>query len=498
MSFQPHANYLFLNPFTPEAAASGAQQQTSDGVATGGSSGYFVGGSMMSGNSLCSPPGGPMMMVEMGQHRPGGHLTTTAQMSGTDNERNPSPSSTHSVSSFDYAQRRAAHNAVERARRESLNGQFQDLASAVPTLVHIKRPSKATIVEKSLDYIRSFREHLAGRDLYIRKLQVRNLALHDQVNHLRSQLGLEPISESAEPGLPPTTSVPLLPVDATLSVKEETEEEDDDEEEKEDDDRPRKKRPSTSPHKPGNSVQTSLSLSPPTAKSEQTQKPNRRRQQSLDLRVALEKSTGRPVLRVQTAALPKQTPAGDGADFGASPNSASPLRSSPLSAPVLQFVAPLANAKAAVPMAANFMYSHHPSVPQAPMGGGAYHPSNAAAVAAAAFVAHAGVAQQLQVPPNQAFPALMTLGNAPMTAAQFNSVMGLNAVPNPSSSSLQVNSMSGFMTQTNPDHSPAASLGLIDMSSFSTMFAPVSASSASPPMTEADVAQGINANQFNH
>ncbi|KAJ2019445.1 hypothetical protein IWW57_005105, partial [Coemansia sp. S610] len=199
MSFQPHANYLFLNPFTPEAAASGAQQQTSDGVATGGSSGYFVGGSMMSGNSLCSPPGGPMMMVEMGQHRPGGHLTTTAQMSGADNERNPSPSSTHSVSSFDYAQRRAAHNAVERARRESLNGQFQDLASAVPTLVHIKRPSKATIVEKSLDYIRSFREHLAGRDLYIRKLQVRNLALHDQVNHLRSQLGLEPISESAEP-----------------------------------------------------------------------------------------------------------------------------------------------------------------------------------------------------------------------------------------------------------------------------------------------------------
>ncbi|KAJ2486647.1 hypothetical protein IWW37_005538 [Coemansia sp. RSA 2050] len=511
MSFQPHANYLFLNPFTPDAAASGAQQQPSDGVATGGSGGYFAGGNIVGSSSLCSPPGGPMMMVEMGQqHRPGGHLTTSAQVSGADNERNPSPSSTHSVSSFDYAQRRAAHNAVERARRESLNGQFQDLASAVPTLVHIKRPSKATIVEKSLDYIRSFREHLAGRDLYIRKLQVRNLALHDQVNHLRSQLGLEPISESAEPGLPPATTVPLLPADATPSVKEETEEDDDDdddqddneeEEEKEDDDRPRKKRPGASLHKPSNSVQSSLSLSPPTAKSEQTQKPSRRRQQSLDLRVALEKSAGRPVLRVQTAALAKQTAAADAtSDLGASPNSTSPLRSSPLSAPALQFVAPFAHAKAAVPITANFMYSHHPSAPQVPMACGAYHhPSNAAAAAAAAFVAHAGVSQQLQVPPAQAFPTLMNLGNTPMTAAQFNSVMGLNAVPNPSSSSsLQVNSMPGFMTQPNPDPSPAASLGLIDMSSFSTMFAPAPASSTSPPMTEADVAQGINANQFNH
>ncbi|KAJ2860878.1 hypothetical protein GGH94_005249 [Coemansia aciculifera] len=505
MSFQPHANFMFLNQFSADAATTSAQQQTSDGVAASGGGPYFVGNNLMVANPMCSPPGGSMMMVEIPpQHLPSGHLTT-AQVGGADNERNLSPSSTHSVSSFDYAQRRAAHNAVERARRESLNGQFQDLASAVPALVHIKRPSKATIVEKSLEYIRSFREHLAGRDLYIRKLQVRNLALHDQVNHLRSQLGMEPISESAEPSLPVAAAVTLLPIDGTSSDKEGVEEEDEDdneEEEYEEEDRPRKKRPSAGLHKPSNSVQSSSSLSPPTVSSEQTQKPHRRRQQSLDLRVALEQSTSRPALRVQTAALTKKNPTADGNnDHGASASSASPLRSSPLSAPVLQFVAPFGNAKAAMPMATNFMYSHHHSVPNVPMAAGAYHhPSNAATMAAAAFVAHAGVAQQLQVPAPQMYPSVMTLGNASMTAAQYNSVMGFNVVPNPSSSSnLQVNSMPGFMTQPNSNHSPAASLGLIDISNFSAVFATASTPSTSPPVVaEADMAQGTNANQLNH
>ncbi|KAJ1669930.1 hypothetical protein EV182_008520, partial [Spiromyces aspiralis] len=79
--------------------------------------------------------------------------------------------STSHDSANENATRRATHNAIERARRESLNGQFQDLASAVPTLIHVRRPSKATIVEKSLAYIRSFKDLLAGRDRYIKSLQ---------------------------------------------------------------------------------------------------------------------------------------------------------------------------------------------------------------------------------------------------------------------------------------------------------------------------------------
>jgi len=48
------------------------------------------------------------------------------------------------------AERRATHNAVERARRESLNGRFVDLAAALPNMATIKRPSKSTIVAKCM------------------------------------------------------------------------------------------------------------------------------------------------------------------------------------------------------------------------------------------------------------------------------------------------------------------------------------------------------------
>ncbi|KAI8454779.1 hypothetical protein BY996DRAFT_2047367 [Phakopsora pachyrhizi] len=51
------------------------------------------------------------------------------------------------------AERRAAHNAIERARRESLNARFLELARALPTMANVKRPSKNAIVIKSLEWI---------------------------------------------------------------------------------------------------------------------------------------------------------------------------------------------------------------------------------------------------------------------------------------------------------------------------------------------------------
>lgn len=51
------------------------------------------------------------------------------------------------------AERRATHNAIERARRESLNGRFLELARALPTMGNVKRPSKSVIVNKSLEWI---------------------------------------------------------------------------------------------------------------------------------------------------------------------------------------------------------------------------------------------------------------------------------------------------------------------------------------------------------
>ncbi|KAI8882046.1 hypothetical protein K501DRAFT_252185 [Backusella circina FSU 941] len=51
--------------------------------------------------------------------------------------------------------RRSAHNALERQRREHLNSKFQQLAHALPSLKSIRRPSKTTIVAKSLEFVTS-------------------------------------------------------------------------------------------------------------------------------------------------------------------------------------------------------------------------------------------------------------------------------------------------------------------------------------------------------
>ncbi|ORZ22190.1 hypothetical protein BCR42DRAFT_487777 [Absidia repens] len=51
-------------------------------------------------------------------------------------------------------ERRAEHNAIERARRESLNSKFQQLAQALPNLMNYRRPSKSQIVEKALDWVK--------------------------------------------------------------------------------------------------------------------------------------------------------------------------------------------------------------------------------------------------------------------------------------------------------------------------------------------------------
>lgn len=50
------------------------------------------------------------------------------------------------------ADRRSAHNALERQRRENLNIKFQELAHALPSLQSVRRPSKTMIVTKSLEY----------------------------------------------------------------------------------------------------------------------------------------------------------------------------------------------------------------------------------------------------------------------------------------------------------------------------------------------------------
>ncbi|ORZ11514.1 hypothetical protein BCR42DRAFT_379873 [Absidia repens] len=49
--------------------------------------------------------------------------------------------------------KRSAHNALERQRREGLNKKFQQLAHVLPGLQNVRRPSKSMIVAKSLEFV---------------------------------------------------------------------------------------------------------------------------------------------------------------------------------------------------------------------------------------------------------------------------------------------------------------------------------------------------------
>ncbi|KAJ7174932.1 hypothetical protein C8R46DRAFT_1215098 [Mycena filopes] len=55
--------------------------------------------------------------------------------------------------------RRATHNAVERLRRESLNARFAQLASMLPPLRALRRPSKSAIVGTSIATVNAARRH---------------------------------------------------------------------------------------------------------------------------------------------------------------------------------------------------------------------------------------------------------------------------------------------------------------------------------------------------
>lgn len=93
------------------------------------------------------------------------------------------------------AERRATHNAVERQRRETLNGRFLDLAALLPNLSQIRRPSKSSIVNSSIAHIHASRRHrlLASRELRILKLECD--ALRRELNEWRDRAGIPRIEE---------------------------------------------------------------------------------------------------------------------------------------------------------------------------------------------------------------------------------------------------------------------------------------------------------------
>ncbi|CAO3596361.1 unnamed protein product [Absidia cylindrospora] len=135
------------------------------------------------------------------------------------------------------AEKRAEHNAIERARREGLNTRFQQLAHLLPNLQHDTRPSKGTIIERTLEFVK---DAIQKEDRYrheIKDLRHTNRQLLKQLTHLTTgqdansdamedsddQVSIRSSSPSvfalpnSTPPLP-TTSLPLTQASSTSSL----------------------------------------------------------------------------------------------------------------------------------------------------------------------------------------------------------------------------------------------------------------------------------------
>ncbi|KAJ3724445.1 hypothetical protein EV361DRAFT_1031652 [Lentinula raphanica] len=93
------------------------------------------------------------------------------------------------------AERRATHNAVERQRRETLNGRFLDLAAILPNLSQIRRPSKSAIVNSSIAYFHASRRHRALASRELRLLKFETDALRRELNDWRDRASIRRVQE---------------------------------------------------------------------------------------------------------------------------------------------------------------------------------------------------------------------------------------------------------------------------------------------------------------
>jgi hypothetical protein len=91
------------------------------------------------------------------------------------------------------AERRATHNAVERARRETLNGRFLLLASLLPNLSQIRRPSKSAIVNSSIAHVNASKRHRLLAARITQELLRESEELRREVNEWRDRAGVRKV-----------------------------------------------------------------------------------------------------------------------------------------------------------------------------------------------------------------------------------------------------------------------------------------------------------------
>ncbi|KAG1444108.1 hypothetical protein G6F56_010429 [Rhizopus delemar] len=119
----------------------------------------------------------------------------------------------HVPNKVEKAQKRAEHNAIERARRESLNTKLQQLALSLPNIQDERRPSKGTIIERTLEYIKQTVQKEEDFKYQIDELRKANHELYTQmIIEGEFEDDDEPISETPEETYTCRSSVNSSPV----------------------------------------------------------------------------------------------------------------------------------------------------------------------------------------------------------------------------------------------------------------------------------------------
>ncbi|KAF7328378.1 BHLH domain-containing protein [Mycena venus] len=96
---------------------------------------------------------------------------------------------------LETAARRASHNAVERQRRDKLNARILELASLLPNLAGVRRPSRIAITKSSIAYVHSARRHRILASQQLRALHAETEALRGEVNQWRHRAGVPGVLE---------------------------------------------------------------------------------------------------------------------------------------------------------------------------------------------------------------------------------------------------------------------------------------------------------------
>ncbi|WRT65826.1 uncharacterized protein IL334_002776 [Kwoniella shivajii] len=90
------------------------------------------------------------------------------------------------------AEKRSQHNAIERARRETLNGKFLSLAKLLPSLASSRRPSKSAIVNGSISHLTHQRDQRLLAAKVLKDIMAERDELLNELNDWRKLSGYSP------------------------------------------------------------------------------------------------------------------------------------------------------------------------------------------------------------------------------------------------------------------------------------------------------------------